>query len=62
MVVIKLVNNEVLTEVEFHTKIIGGTTSDLGAVVTWHQEFSAPWLMVLGGSCLVSYVYDFQYT
>jgi hypothetical protein len=61
MVVIKLVINEVLIEVEFQTKIVGATTSDLGAVVTWCQEFIAPWLMVLGGSCSVSYVYDFQY-
>jgi hypothetical protein len=61
-VVIKLVINEVLMEAEFQTKIIGATTSDVGAVVTWRQEFIAPWLMVLGGSCSVSYVYDFQYT
>lgn len=60
--VIKLVINEVLMEAEFQTKIIGATTSDVGAVVTWRQEFIAPWLMVLGGSCSVSYVYDFQYT
>ena len=61
MVVFKLFSNEVLFEVEFQTKIIRATTSDLGAVVTWRQEFIAPWLIVLGGSCSVSYVYDFQY-
>ena len=61
IVVIKLVINKVLIEVEFQTKILGATTSDLGAVVTWRQEFIAPWLMVLGGSCSVPYVYDFQY-
>jgi hypothetical protein len=61
MVVIKLVISEALIEVELKKKIIGATTSDLGAVVTWRQEFIAPWLMVLGGSCSVSYVYDFQY-